>query len=126
MAIFSDFNTSLTAHPINKDIALKSDVEAVKQSIKNLILTDKMERPFQPTIGCDVRKALFENFTPQTVMMVKSYIAETIEQYEPRCNLVNIETSPDEDNNTLNVTVMFSIINSERINQLNLVLERIR
>ena len=126
MAIFSDFNTSLTAHPINKDIALKSDVEAVKQSIKNLILTDKMERPFQPTIGCDVRKALFENFTPQTVMMVKSYIAETIEQYEPRCNLINIETSPDDDNNALNVRVLFSIINSERIDQLNLVLERVR
>ena len=126
MAIFSDFNTSLTAHPINKDLALKSDVEAVKQSIKNLVLTDKMERPFQPTIGCDVRKALFENFTPQTVMMVKSYIAETIEQYEPRCNLINIETSPDDDNNALNVRVLFSIINSERIDQLNLVLERVR
>ena len=71
-------------------------------------------------------KSLFENFTPQTVMMVKSHIAEAVEQYEPRCNLINIETSPDEDNNTLNVTVLFSIINSERVNQLNLVLERVR
>ncbi len=126
MATFSDFNTSLAAHPINKDVSLKSDVDAVKQSIKNIILTDKMERPFQPTIGCDVRKSLFENFTPQTVMMVKTQIAEAVEQYEPRCNLINIETSPDEDNNTLNVTVLFSIINSERVNQLNLVLERVR
>ena len=126
MATFTDFNTSLVAHPINKDISLKSDVEAVKQSIRNLVLTDKMERPFQPTICCDVRKNLFENFSPQTVMMVKTHIVETIEQYEPRCNLLNVETSPDEDNNTLNVTVLFSIINSERVNQLNLVLERVR
>tara|TARA_B100001778_G_scaffold282533_1_gene248111 strand:- start:3828 stop:4208 length:381 start_codon:yes stop_codon:yes gene_type:complete len=126
MATFTDFNTSLVAHPINKDISLKSDVEAIKQSIRNLVLTDKMERPFQPTIGCDVRKNLFENFSPQTVMMVKTHIVETIEQYEPRCNLLNVETSPDEDNNTLNVTVLFSIINSERVNQLNLVLERVR
>ena len=72
MATFTDFNTSLVAHPINKDISLKSDVEAIKQSIRNLVLTDKMERPFQPTIGCDVRKNLFENFSPQTCLLYTS------------------------------------------------------
>ena len=123
MATFTDFNTSLVAHPINKDISLKSDVEAVKQSIRNLVLTDKMERPFQPTIGCDVRKNLFENFSPQTVMMVKTHIVETIEQYEPRCNLLNVETSPDEDNNVLNIAIIFSLINTEREEVLNLVLD---
>ena len=63
MATFSDFNTSLTSHPINKDVSLKNDVEAVKQSIKNIILTDKLERPFQPTIGCDVKKFIRKLYT---------------------------------------------------------------
>ena len=90
MARFQDFNTSLAVHPVRKDLSLKSDVDAVKQSIKSLILTDKMERPFQPTIGCDIRKSLFENFTPQTIMVAKQRIGETIEQYEPRCNIIAV------------------------------------
>ena len=63
MALFTDFNTSFAVHPTKKDLSLQTDVDAVKQSIKNLVLTDKMERLFQPTLGCDVRKMLFENFS---------------------------------------------------------------
>ena len=126
MATFTDFNTSLTAHPVNKDIALKSDVESVKQSIKSLILTDKMERPFQPGIGCDVRKMLFENFTVATVAKTKEMIVEVLEYHEPRCNLINVETTSDEDNNALYITIVFSVINSSNIETVDLVLERVR
>lgn len=126
MATFTDFNTSLVAHPINKDISLKSDVEAVKQSIRNLVLTDKMERPFQPTIGCDIRKLLFENITPTTIVMAKQTIVETLERHEPRCNIINVKASVDEDNNALYITIVFSVINNSDVQELNLILERIR
>ena len=126
MATFTDFNTSLAVHPVNGDLSLKNDAAAVKQSIKNLVLTDKLERPMQPTIGCDIRKSLFENFTPQTIMMAKQQITEAIEQFEPRANLINVTASPDEDNNLLNIGIIFSLINSEREEILNLVLERVR
>lgn len=126
MAIFTDFNTSLAVHPVKKDLSLKSDVDAVKQSIKSLVLTDKMERPFQPGIGCDIRKSLFENFSPQTVTKAKAQIVETLETYEPRCNLINIVASPDQDNNALNIAIVFSLINSDREENLQLVLERVR
>ena len=108
------------------DLAKTVDEFAVAQSIKNLILTDKMERPFQPTLGCDIRKSLFENFTPQTITVAKQRIAETIGQYEPRAEIINIEASPDEDNNALNMTIVFSLINSDVEQTLGLVLERIR
>lgn len=126
MATFTDFNTSLAVHPVNGDLSLKNDADAVKQSIKSLVLTDKLERPFQPTVGCDIRRSLFENFSPQTIMMAKQRIAETVGQYEPRAELINIEASPDEDNNALNMTIIFSLINSDVEQTLGLVLERIR
>lgn len=122
---FSDFNNSMATKG-DGDLAKTVDEFAVAQSIKNLILTDKMERPFQPTVGCDIRKSLFENFTPQTITVAKQRIAETIGQYEPRAEIINIEASPDEDNNALNMTIIFSLINSDVEQTLGLVLERIR
>lgn len=122
---FSDFNISMVTKG-DGDLAKTVDEFAVAQSIKNLILTDKMERPFQPTVGCDIRKSLFENFTPQTITVAKQRIAETIGQYEPRAEIINIEASPDEDNNALNMTIVFSLINSDVEQTLGLVLERIR
>jgi len=122
---FSDFNNSMVTKG-DGDLAKTVDEFAVAQSIKNLILTDKMERPFQPTLGCDIRKSLFENFTPQTITVAKQRIAETIGQYEPRAEIINIDASPDEDNNALNMTIVFSLINSDVEQTLGLVLERIR
>jgi len=126
MAIFSDFNTSLAIHPVKKDLSVKTDVDAVKQSIKNLVLTDKMERPFQPKLGCDVRKALFENLNTQTALMIKSSLTETIEFFEPRAEIINISVSPDPDHNAVNIGVIFSVINNKEQQELNLVLERVR
>ena len=126
MAIFSDFNTSLAIHPDKKDLALKTDVDAVKQSFKNLVLTNKMERPFQPGIGCDVREMLFENFTVATVSKTKEMIVEVLEYHEPRCNLINVEATSDEDNNALYITIVFSVINSSNVETVDLVLERVR
>ena len=122
---FSDFNNSMVTKG-DGDLAKTVDEFAVAQSIKNLILTDKMERPFQPTLGCDIRKSLFENFTPQTITVAKQRIAETIGQYEPRAEIINIDASPDEDNNALNMPSVFSLINSDVEQTLGLVLERIR
>ena len=122
---FSDFNNSMVTKG-DGDLAKTVDEFAVAQSIKNLILTDKMERPFQPTLGCDIRKSLFENFTPQTITVAKQRIAETIGQYEPRAEIINIDASPHEDNNALNMTIIFSLINSDVEQTLGLVLERIR
>ena len=126
MNIFSDFNTSLITHPVKKDLALKTDVKAVVQSLKNLLLTDKGERLFQPNIGSNIRQLLFENFTPQTTTLLKQFIAETIDNHEPRANLLDVTVSPDPDNNSLMVSLIVEVINNQDPVTLNLVLERIR
>ena len=124
--LYRDIALSFERNAATKDVIVKKDVDAVKQSIKSLILTDKMERPFQPTIGCDIRKSLFENFTPQTIMVAKQRIGETIEQYEPRCNIIDIKASPSPDNNSLEISLIFSVINTDEAEELSLVLERVR
>ena len=86
--ISSDFHKDLSLVPGKGDIARKSNEEAVKESIKNLVLTGRGERPFQPDLGCDVRELLFENATPQTLELMKTTIENVIKTYEPRCNLI--------------------------------------
>ena len=77
---YSDFYKNLTQNPINLDLARKTNEEAIKESIKNLVLTDKMERPFQPNLGCNVRKMMFENIGQDTLILIQSTIRETIER----------------------------------------------
>lgn len=125
MGIFSDFNTSFAVHPVKKDLAVKEDINAVKQSVRNLLLTNRGERLMQPNIGSKMRSLLFENFSPQTAELVKQYTRETIENYEPRASLIDVTVSPDPDNNNLNVTVLFAIINIDEPQRLNLQIERI-
>jgi phage baseplate assembly protein W len=126
MAIFTDFNNSFAIHPPTGDLSLKNDADSVKQSIKNLVLTDKGERLFQPNIGCKIRSLLFENFTPQSKTVAKQTIEQTIEQYEPRAQLINIDISSSPDNNYMYVSVMFNLINSPTAQTLELELERVR
>jgi len=126
MATFTDFNNSLAFLPSTGDIALKKDADSVKQSIKNLVLTDKGERLMQPRIGCNIRELLFENFTPQAKLVAKQTISETIDQFEPRAELINVQISSAPDNNSMYVSIIFNLINNAQEQVLDLELERIR
>ena len=126
MATYTDFNTSFSMHPTKGDLAVKSDVNAVLQSCKNLLLTDKGERLFQPNIGSNIRQMLFENFTPQTLTLLKQFIVETIDNSEPRASVLNVDISPDDDNNRVNIHAMIQVINNTEPAELRLVIERIR
>ena len=75
-SLFSDFHKDLTQNPISEDLAVKRDEEAVKESIKNLILTDRGERLMQPLLGSSVRAMLFENNTPSTIKIIQEMIKD--------------------------------------------------
>jgi phage baseplate assembly protein W len=109
--IYSDFHKNMTQSPINFDLARKIDEEAVKESIRNLILTDRGERLFQPDIGSDVRKMLFENITNATIELIKDLISTTIRNYEPRVNLIGVDVITSIDSLQLDVIITFNIIN---------------
>ena len=124
--ISSDFHKDLSLVPGKGDIARKSNEEAVKESIKNLVLTGRGERPFQPDLGCDVRELLFENATPQTLELMKTTIENVIKTYEPRCNLIGVDVTGAVDSNTITITIVFTLINTLEPVSFNIILDRIR
>jgi len=124
--IHSDFFTNLNKHPVKSDLVRKTNEDAIKQSVKNLLLTDRFERLFQPDVGGNINALLFENVTPQTELALKTQIYNTIEQYEPRAKLIDVIVSGNIDRNEYRVSIYFYVINSEEPVQLNLVLDRVR
>ncbi len=124
--VYSDFFTDFTAHINTGQLNKKTNEDAVKQSVRNLLLTDHYERPFQPEIGCNLRALLFENFTPDIQLLAKKYITDTLNAYEPRAILMNIQVVPHIDKNALHVSILFRIINATTPTRLDLILERTR
>lgn len=124
--LYNDFHKDLRISPISKDIALLKDEDAVKESIKNLILTDPGERLMQPYIGGGIRSLLFENITPGVLKVIESRCADTIKIYEPRAELIDVTASSFYDDNKVNVNIQFYIKNVDRPIALDLILERIR
>jgi len=114
------------ANPVSKDIYKKYDENAIKQSIKNLILTKNFERPFRSDIGSQISSLLFEPITPVLRATIKKTITNTIISYEPRVNLLNVEVLLSPDNNGVYVTIVFSIVNTSTPISVDLFLERTR
>ena len=126
-AFYSDIGLGFIAHPITGNVPRKVDVEAIKQSVKSLVLTDFYERPFKPNIGCSIRYLLFELFTPATKQMMENAIGEVIKNYEPRVTLQTVNVKENPERNYLEASITFRIKNrpSEPIN-LSIILERVR
>lgn len=123
---FSDLDFNFTAHPVTKDISRRFDENAVKSAIKNLILTSNYERPFHSEIGSPIRRLLFELPTPMFALSLKRAITDVINNYEPRADLIDVIVYDLRDENTVNVTIEFKIVNTEKPLSVELVLERTR
>jgi len=122
----SDFHKDMTLSPVNFDVARKIDEDSIKESLRNLILTNRGERLFQPNIGCDIRSLLFENFTPDMVITAKEMITNTIKAHEPRVELIGVDILSSIDDNKINVVIVFSVINKQEPLTLTVTLDRVR
>lgn len=123
---FSDLDLDFIAHPTTGDIVKKTGVDALKRSVRNLILTNFYDRPFRSYIGSNAQKLLFENANPLTSNFLKDAINEVLTNYEPRIAVREIRVNFDIDNNGYNATIAFSIVNNNLPVVINLFLERIR
>jgi len=124
--LYSDFSKNLDQVPGRNDLSRKINENAVKESIKNIVLTNKGERLFQPTIGCNISASLFENLDANTILILKDNIKTAIRTYEPRCNLKDVEIVADLDTNNLQATVLFSVLNTSTTSSITLDLVRER
>lgn len=123
---FSDFDISFIANPASRDVAKKYDEYAIKQAVKNLILTNHYERPFHPEIGSQVTALLFEPYTPMLQSLLQRAIIQTIENYEPRVKLISVDVNMRPDDQNVDVTIEFRIINTQAPVTIDLTLQRTR
>ena len=124
--IFSDLDLSFIAHPMTGNVSRKTNREAVRQSVKSLILTDYFERPFKSDIGCSIRYYLFELFTPMLKQQMERAVREVIKNYEPRADVFEVLVEERTDLNALTVSVAFMILNDPDPVILDVILERVR
>ena len=111
----------------NKDINKVTDVQAVKRSVRNLVLLNHYEKPFHPEIGSGVRDMLFELMTPITAVILATHVEDVIENFEPRARLVGVRADPDLDRNAYDLTIEFYVVNvPTELVTLQVMLERVR
>ena len=124
--IYSDLNLSFTKNPATKDVARLFDVQAIKTSVKNIILTNKYERPFNSDFGCNLRGFLFENITEPLLVIIKDRVAMAIEKYEPRVTVEDVVVRDDQDKNGISIMVSFLINGTEAPVSVSTFLQRVR
>ena len=117
---------SFNVHPVTGNMKLVANAESIKQSVKNIVLTNFYERPYQPELGGDVLAQLFENMSPITEYTITQNIRRALENSEPRAIVEDINTTALEDQNALRVSIKFSVRNIPEPIEVDVLLERVR
>jgi phage baseplate assembly protein W len=123
---YSDLDLDFLPNPATGDVVRKTGEDAVKRSVRNLLLTNYYDRPFRSYIGSEVRRLLFENINPLTATFLTDAITQTLRNYEPRISLIEVLVSVSADNNGYNVRLSYNILNNSQPVTINLFLNRIR
>jgi phage baseplate assembly protein W len=123
---FRDLDLNFQIHPIRKDINIHKNEFAIINSIKNLVLTNHYEKPFQPEIGSNIRRLLFENVDSFMAAQIQREIEETINNFEPRAQVSRVTAVASPDENRYNIELEFFVINNANPITINFFLERVR
>ena len=129
--VYKDISLYFTRNPVSGDVTQVTDVQDIKRSVRNLVLTNRWDRPFHPEIASRVRESLFELFTPITFNIIRNAIEDVLRIYEPRVDVTDVVVEDPEfnyqDQNTLPIKIFFTLKNApETLENVNVVLERIR
>ena len=124
---YSDLDLFFGKKSSDSDISKVTDVQAVKRSIRNLVLLNHYEKPFHPEIASGVRDMLFELMTPVTATILARKIEDVINNFEPRARLISVNALPNLDRNEYEVSIEFYVVNQPtELVDLTIMLERVR
>lgn len=126
MAKYTDIDLNFSRNPITNDVSILQDVDAVKSAVRNIILTNFGERPFNPIFGSGIRRLLFEPLTVITASSIRTFIETALENFEPRIEVIQIDVYADADNNAFQVTIGFRMLGDTRIVLVPITLKRLR
>ena len=124
--IYADIDLTFNPSPVTGDIALRYDSNAVIDSIRNLLLTNFYERPFQPDLGSNLTGLLFEPANNLTANLIDAEIRNVISNYEPRCTINSLQVIAAQDQNSFSVNLEVYIGNNTDTTTINLILQRNR
>jgi phage baseplate assembly protein W len=123
---FKDLDLNFNLHPIRKDVNKHINEYAIINSIKNLVLTNHYERPFQPELGSNIRRLLFEQTDSVIAAQIEREISDVIGNFEPRAQVSKVVAIASPDENRYDIQLEFFIINNSNPITINFFLERIR
>ena len=124
---YSDLDLFFGKKSSDSDISKVTDIQAVKRSIRNLVLLNAYEKPFHPEIAGGVREMLFELMTPITAQIIAKQVENVINNFEPRARLVGVRVQPDLDRNLYEITIEFYVVNAPtELVDMSVMLERLR
>ena len=123
---YADLDLFFSKKNSDSDINKVTDIQAVKRSVRNLVLLNHYEKPFHPEIGSNLRGMLFEIITPQMTHFIGKQIELLIKNYEPRCKLVEVKNKPNLERNGYSVSISFYVVNHSQPVQVETFLERLR
>ena len=125
--LYSDLDLFFGQNNKTRDINIVYDVQAVKRSIRNLVLLNVFDKPFHPEISSGIRGTLFELMTPVTAIILSRQVEDVIENFEPRARLVGVRAFPNLERNEYEVSIEFYVVNAPtELIDLTLPLERLR
>jgi phage baseplate assembly protein W len=123
---YSDFLNSFAKTPVGDQLARVVNERSINQSLKNIILTNRGERLFQPGIGSDVNFMLFENNIESNLSTIEFYIKTSIELHEPRVNLLGVTVDSGQTENEIVINIVYNTINNPTPTLFNYILKRVR
>ena len=110
---FKDISMTFQANPLNEDLIALKNENAIARSIRNIVFTTPGEKFFTPSFGSRITESLFENIDDITATIIVDEIRESIQNYEPRVELNNVEAFPNYDNNSFDLVITYTVIGSE-------------
>jgi len=123
---FSDLSITMTAHPITGNVSVRKNADAVIAALKNLILTNRFERPYNPLYGADIRNRLFENFDPIEQVNIEEDIKTAINNFEPRAKISEVTVIAAPNSNSVRINIVFYVVNEAQPLTVGLQIERTR
>lgn len=123
--VYKDIDIRLAIRPTG-DVYKKTDAEAVKQAVKNLVMTNRFEKPFLPNFGGNVRSMLFELADDETEDDIEQQIIATISRYEPRAEVLSVDAIVQEELNSLSVKITFRVISTNEVITIEQFIQRLR
>jgi phage baseplate assembly protein W len=123
--LYKDIDLTFANKP-SGEIFKKEDAAAVKQAVKNLMLTNYFEKPFQPRFGGNLREMLFDLADDDAEEDIEDRIKNAIGVFEPRARALNVTATATPDRNSIRVTVEFRVINTQETVTVTTVLARLR